>query len=79
MVGDEKKEVEEPQDETECSSKAYFERLGLSPEVSKNTFSEEDAIAIFLKVAQDLKERRLQKNLIKKVLNRAWDVFKLLA
>lgn len=77
MVDEPKKEEGKPE-ETVGSSREYFTRLGLDPHVAKNTFSEKDAIAIFLKAAQDLKERRMQKDLIKKVLNRAWDVFKLL-
>lgn len=59
-------------------SKDYFKKLGLSADVSKNSFTEEDAISMLRKAADDLESQKVAKNTVKHIINQAWGLFKIL-
>ena len=61
------------------SVKAYFQDRGLDPGVHKNTFSAKDALATFAKAKDILEDEKANKKLVQDILNRAWDIFKILA
>jgi len=75
MAVEEKADLESPLEK----AKEYFKKMGLNPSVAKNDFTPADAIAIFTKAVQDLEDNKLAEDTIKAVLNRAWDLFKILA
>ena len=61
------------------SAKDYFAKRNLDPGISKNTFTTREAIAILEKAVADLKAARLKEETVKKILNQAWGIFKVLA
>lgn len=73
-----KAEEEEPK-YAEGSSKAYFEELGLNPELHKNDFGPDEALAIFAKAKDALETRRENKKLVADICRQAWGLFKILA
>lgn len=92
-MGDEEKKVDESSGETEGekdeekeepkyaegSAKAYFDGLGLNPELHKNDFGPDEALAILAKAKDALETRRENKKLVKDICRQAWGLFKILA
>ena len=78
MAGDEEKKEESPE-ETITSAKDYFAQMGLNPNVDKNSFSDQDAIATMEKAISVLKARKQNRETAKVIIRQAWGIFKILA
>ena len=82
MPDEEKKTEETSVPETEETVKEgmqkYFDSVGISPKISRNSFGTKEALETFAKAGDELRTIKNNKDLMAGILDKAWEIFKLL-
>ena len=78
VLAEKRKEEEAKEVEIKQGVKDYFSSIGIDPEISKNSFGVKEAIETFAKAEDALKTMKDNKYLVSNILDRAWQIFKLL-
>ncbi len=56
----------------------YFNSVGINPNIARNDFGTKEALETFAKAGDELKKRKDNKDLITGILDKAWQIFKLM-
>lgn len=78
LLAERREKEEDKEKEIKQGVKDYFSSKGIDPEISKNSFGMKEAIETFAKAEDALKTRKDNKYLVSHILDKAWQIFKLL-
>ncbi len=66
------------EEKTKKGVQDYFNSVGINPEISRNDFGLKEALEIFVKAKDELEQQKDNKELVTGILDKAWEIFKLL-
>jgi hypothetical protein len=73
----EREEGEKLQGE-KSSAREYFDSMGINPRIERNDFTVKEALEVFTKAKDALKRQESNKDLVTGILDKAYQIFRLL-
>ena len=65
-------------DKVEKNMQEYFSSIGVNPNIARNEFGLKEALQTFTKAGDELKKIKDNQDLATSILDKAWEIFKLL-
>lgn len=78
LLAEKRKEEEAKEESIKQGVKDYFKSVGINPDISLNNFGTKEALETFAKAKDALEKRKDNKYLVSNIIDRAFQIFKLL-